>query len=262
MQFMAQASERTTSGRDQYQDIYTSELEAQAQWLSYGAVHKVDSVEILLNRHAIAPISVLELGCGTGAVITECQKRGLGAKFTAVDYSREAIAYLESRSSGIQCVSADITDPTFELHGSFDVVVLSHVLEHLEQPLEFLQSLIRKVQIQYLVAEVPLEDLLAFRLKNLFRDRYKNRAGHVQFFTEETFQQLLSQAGLRLLDHRRYAPVYAAEEIDFVCAKDGQTGIRRAIRKATGCYLPRVLSPLWSRIYYGHYAALCVPLGK
>jgi 2-polyprenyl-3-methyl-5-hydroxy-6-metoxy-1,4-benzoquinol methylase len=173
------------SGRDHYAEIYQTELELEAEWLRYGAVGKVDSVETLRDRHGVKPITLLELGCGTGAVITECQRRGLGREFTAVDYSTQAIDYLESHSHGIHCVTADITDPAFTFNYSFDVVILSHVLEHLEDPLKFLQSMIAKVRFRYLVAEVPLEDLLASRIKNLVRDRKRNVAEHVQFFTEK-----------------------------------------------------------------------------
>ena len=38
-----------TSGRDHYSAIYASDLEAQAEWLSYGAAQKADSVESLLK---------------------------------------------------------------------------------------------------------------------------------------------------------------------------------------------------------------------
>ena len=178
---------RTVSGRDYFEEIYQTDLELEAQWLRYGAVEKVNSIEILFNRHAITPITLLEMGCGTGAVIAECQRRGLGAEFTAIDYSREAIGYLKSHSQGIHCIEADITDPNFKLDRCFDVVVLSHVLEHLEEPLMFLQSLMNKVRFRYLVAEVPLEDLLISWIKNLFRDRTRNISGHVHFFTETTF---------------------------------------------------------------------------
>ena len=130
----------------------------------------LDSVEALLNRQGVKPVTVLELGCGTGAVITECQRRGLGVEFTAVDYSKRAIGYLESHSEGIHCMTADITDPAFTFNDSFDVVILCHVLEHLEDPLKFLQSMTAKISFRYLVAEVPLEDLLASRIKNLVRD--------------------------------------------------------------------------------------------
>ena len=234
-------------------------MELETEWLRHGAVGKVDSVEALLNRQGVKPVTVLELGCGTGGVITECQRRGLGVEFTAVDYSKRAIGYLESHSEGIHCMTADITDPAFTFNDSFDVVILCHVLEHLEDPLKFLQSMTAKISFRYLVAEVPLEDLLASRIKNLVRDRRRNLSGHVQFFTEKTFRRLVSSTTLNLKDSRRYVPILSPEVLEFVCRKDGMSGVRTVIRKATGCYLPRILKPLWENAYYAHCAVLCTP---
>ncbi len=256
---MAKAKTEAISGRQHYEEIYQTELESEAEWLRYGAPSKVNSVETLLNRNGIKPISLLELGCGTGAVIVECQRRGLGTEFTAVDSSETAIGYLKSHSAGICCITADITDPGFALDQCFDVVVLSHVLEHLEEPLTFLLSLSSRIRFRYLVAEVPLEDLWASRIKNLVRDRKRNAAGHVQFFTQTTIQRLLAAAGFELKDSSSYVPISSPAVLEFVSNKDGLSKFQTFVRKATGYYLPRVLKPLWGRFYYSNYAALCVP---
>jgi 2-polyprenyl-3-methyl-5-hydroxy-6-metoxy-1,4-benzoquinol methylase len=249
----------STSGRDFYEHLYQNELEDEAEWLRYGAVEKVNSVEILLNRQGIKPVSILELGCGTGAVIIECQRRGLAREFTAIDYSNEAIGFLKSHSSGIHCTAADITDPNFELEGTFDVVILSHVLEHLEEPSRFVQLLMRKVHFRVMVAEVPLEDLLASRMKNLFRDRTRNTAGHVQFFTEGAFRRFLISSRLDLKDYRRYVPVASLEAITLVRRRHNLSRIATIVKKSTGHYLPRMFGSFWKRFYYAHLAVLCVP---
>jgi SAM-dependent methyltransferase len=249
------------SGRDFFVEQYRRGLDLQAEWLRYGAAEKVTSIETLMGRHRISPVTLLELGCGTGAVITECQRRGLGRQLTAVDYSDEAIGYLRSHSSGIGCFVADIAAPGFELEGCYDVVVLSHVLEHLEQPLKFLQKLVATVRFRHLVAEVPLEDLWGARLKKPFQDRSANLAGHVQWFTKATFVELMSSAMLEVKDDRRYVPVLSKEVIDFVCKKDGCSRMRTLVKMGTNRYLPRLLGPLWERAYYAHYAVLCTPPG-
>jgi SAM-dependent methyltransferase len=256
---MAIDKDSSVSGRDHYANIYKTELELEAEWLRYGAISKVDSIEMLLRQNGIKPLTLLELGCGTGAVITECQRRGLAVEFTAVDYSKPAVEYLEAHSEGIHCITADITDSSFTLDRTFDVVILSHVLEHLEDPLKFLQLMIAKIRFGYLVAEVPLEDLLAARIKNLVRDRTRNAAGHVQFFTERTFRGLLSSARFELKDCRRHVVAFSPQIIEFVCKKDGLSRIQTAVKRATYGYLPRSLRPLWERAYHAHLAVLCTP---
>ena len=171
------------SGRDHYEAVYLDALERQAEWLRRGAGQKADSVEQLLHRNGIKPESVLELGCGTGAVIGELQQRALAQHYYGIDYSATAIAYLKTAFPTIQCTVADVmeTANVFD-KDSFDVVICSHIIEHLEDPVSFLQAIGQRFQFEYLVVEVPLEDLFFGRAKALLKDRSKNSAGHVHFF--------------------------------------------------------------------------------
>jgi len=255
---MAEAKSADVSGRDHYAGIYASELDAEAQWLRYGAAGKVDSIAQLLARAKVTPVRVLELGCGTGAVISECQRRGLGQHFTAIDFSDEAIGYLKASSSGIDCLQADINDPAVEIEGHFDVVILSHVLEHLEDPLTLLQSLRQRISFTHLIAEVPLEDLLASRIKAQLRDRMQNPAGHVQFYTPASFHALMAEGGFTILDRRNYASILSNEVAEFVARKDGLSPARTVAKKLLNNHLPRALGPLWRRYYYANEAVLCV----
>lgn len=84
------------SGRDHYEAAYLDALERQAEWLCRGAGQKADSVERLLHRNRIKPESILELGCGTGAVIGELQQREVARHYYGIDYSAPAIDYLKT----------------------------------------------------------------------------------------------------------------------------------------------------------------------
>jgi SAM-dependent methyltransferase len=245
------------SGRDFYAAHYQHHLERQAKWLEYGAIEKANSISELIQRNNIRPHSLLELGCGTGAVIVECERRGLAAEFTAVDYSGEAIEFLRSRAPAINCLTADITDAGFMLKDHFDVVVLSHVIEHLEEPLEFLREIKDRLQFQYLIVEVPLEDLFVARVKSVFCDRKQNTAGHVQFFTGTTINMLLRSAGFKIMDRRRFVPRMSRESIRFACENCRPTRLRTAYKLCTTFYLPRLLGPIWKQFWYAHVAVLC-----
>jgi SAM-dependent methyltransferase len=113
----------TQSGRDQYDAIYRKDLPAEAEWLRVGACDKADSIEILMRQCAIVSESMLELGCGTGEVIKECQRRGLARQYAAIDYSEPAIQYLRENSDGIDIRQEDIASPSFSISGHFDVVI-------------------------------------------------------------------------------------------------------------------------------------------
>jgi 2-polyprenyl-3-methyl-5-hydroxy-6-metoxy-1,4-benzoquinol methylase len=201
----------------------------------------------------------LELGCGTGAVIAECMRRGLASEYTAVDYSIEAVEYLRLREPGIRCLTADIADPAFKLDGRFDTIILSHVLEHLEDPLSFLKVIKARFRFSSLIVEVPLEDLPVMRVKALFYDRNINTAGHVQFFTAESFKALIRHAGFQIEAERRFVPRMSAEAIRFASGVDGLTQLRTIYKVCAACYIPRMLGPLWKWLWYSHLAVSCHP---
>ena len=247
------------SGRDHYESRYAGELDRQAEWLQRSAIQKADSVEELLTRNGIRPGHLLELGCGTGAILRELRRRKLARHYYGVDYSAEAIEYLQSTQPEVRCAVADITAGVrlFD-RDSFDVVVCSHVLEHLEDPLPFLKS-VRELRFAYLLVEVPLEDLALGRLKARFVDRSRHPAGHVQFFTRHSFLRLLDAGGFVALDERLYAPVLDRATIRFAYKA---SGMDRYVRKlVTEHYLPRLATPLWVRWYHAHFAVLCQTAG-
>lgn len=243
------------SGRDHYEAVYKEALARQAEWLRRGAGHKADSVEQLLHRNGITPASILELGCGTGAVIGELQRRALAQQYYGVDYSEEAIAYLKDAFPSIECAVADVMEtPNPFDKDSFDVVVLSHTIEHLEEPSPFLQS-IHTIPFEYLVAEVPLEDLFFGKIKALLKDRSKNPAGHVQFFTRRSFRALLAATQYVIVDEWLYAPRFDKQTLRFAYGEQGS--LRYLHKMLTEHYLPKYTALLWARWYHAHYALLC-----
>lgn len=245
------------TGRDHYASKYANSLERQAEWLRRGAKQKADSICKLLNQNGLKPSTVLEVGCGTGAVIAELQRRGVAEAYYAVDYSTEAIAFVKETLPDVYSVAGDIMkmDCT-ELFGEpkFDLVICSHVLEHLESPAQFLESLLDFNWGNFL-AEVPLENLIFGRIKGAFMDRSKHPAGHVQFFNRLDFSRLLSRAGLDIVDEYVYAPFFSKEAIKFVYGDCGQ--LKYFAKMCTEHYLPKHYSMLWSKLYHAHMAVLC-----
>ena len=246
------------SGRDFYNSLYKSKLYTEAEWLRRGARAKVDSIEILLSRRGIKPFSLVELGAGTGAVIDECQSRRLASQYTAVDYSMTAVNYLQQYfNNTVKIVQGDITAPDFQLDGYHDLLVISHVIEHLEDPLAFLRAVKARISFRYVIVEVPLEDLFLSRLKSRIKDRRQNGAGHVQFFAKASIEQLITDGGFDILDSRIYAPVASFDTLKFIMRMNQLPAWRFFQMVATQTIMPLIFKSFSSRFYYSHYAALC-----
>jgi SAM-dependent methyltransferase len=242
------------TGRDQYSAIYSAQLEAETKWLTIGAVEKANSIERLVSPRIRHPKRILELGAGTGAIIAELQRRNFADVYVAVDYSTDATDYMKRNLKNVEVLRADIVEEP--IYGAFDVVVVSHVLEHLENPDNFLAALVRNLDFHFAVIECPLEDLAASRLKNLFRNQYENRAGHVQFFNRRSLSAVLRKH-LKIVDSRHYCSWVSSETVRFLANKDALPLHKGWIKHLTLGILPRVAAPLWKRYWIGNYALLC-----
>lgn len=244
------------SGRDFYDRLYHRGLELEAEWLDRSARQKAQAIETLLDRTGVRPDSIAELGCGTGAVIRELHRRNVARRYVAMDYSAPALDHLREKDSGIEVRQCDIMqiEPARE---QFDVVVLSHVLEHLEDPLALLKKIRQVLNFRLLIAEVPLEALPLCRLKLHILGRERDNTGHVQFYTPQTFERLIESSGLQIIERHAYVPLFDQDTIRFIARKEGY-GRAAYIRKTlTGRILPRILKPVWLRYYYGHHAVAC-----
>lgn len=145
---------------------------------------------------------VVDVGCGYGRLSRAIAPH---VEFVlGVDVDQTAIAAARE-SSHPPNVSFEFRDVTDSLDGldQFDVGILSHVLEHLDDPGSVLSSL-RSVCHRLLI-EVPdfdADPLNLARLK-LGRDFYTD-ADHVREYTEETLRQQLGDTGWRVGQvHRR-----------------------------------------------------------
>jgi SAM-dependent methyltransferase len=240
-----------------YGALYVEDLAWEAAWLHRTSTAKVDSVELLLKRNQIYPETLVEFGCGTGAVLARCQERALAKSYIGIDSSPDALAYVERGVHRIRTMLADIVQDKIPLPPVRLTILLSHVLEHIENPGAFLKDCIANYDFEYLLIEVPLEGLPLLKLKA--RCVGRNLAHkHVNFFNATELRELLEASGLKVIDARRYVPVWESDTVHAACDHHSLFGFRRMLKYLTQRYIPIVASPLWGRYYYSHFAVLCV----
>jgi SAM-dependent methyltransferase len=99
---------------------------------------------------ACRSLSVLDVGSGRGELLESLVKSGIFA--TGLDSDSSCVLRCQEIASAVQGDLNDIEEVFDER--SFDLVIASHVLEHLENPTRVVRS-IAKVTRQYLIVAVP-----------------------------------------------------------------------------------------------------------
>jgi len=131
--------------------------------------------------------SVIDIGCGEGFIIN-CLNR---PDITGVDISKKALDIAKRKNPGCNFCTGSVYDLSFK-ESSFDLVIATEILEHLENPEEALQE-IGRISSSYCLFSVPNEPY--FRTMNFLRGknlkRYGNDIEHVQNWSSREFVKLL-----------------------------------------------------------------------
>ena len=163
-----------------------------------------------IGRHAAPPGRMLDLGCGDGGLLWLARRDGWDVQ--GVELYAEQTALVRSRL-GLPVDTSDILSYTGE-PGTWDVVVLTHVLEHLSDPLAGLRKIHGFLKPDGVgVLEFPNIDALDARVRRLFdrwgvhHHRYAPGyvPGHVQEFCRASFAYAVERAGLALDVWETYA---------------------------------------------------------
>ncbi len=163
-----------------------------------------------IRRFARPPGRMLDLGCGDGTVLWLA--RADGWEVEGVELFPEHAAMVQ-RTHGFRVTASNI-DSYRGTRAGWDVVVLTHVLEHLPDPVSALakiRELLRPGGSG--VLEFPNIDALDARVRRLLdrtgvhRHRYAPtyKPGHVQEFCRDSFTFACARAGLKLEVWETYA---------------------------------------------------------
>jgi ubiquinone/menaquinone biosynthesis C-methylase UbiE len=134
--------------------------------------------------------TLLDAGCGEGFVIDYLASRNPSLKLTGIDLDEKAIEYATSHfGERARFRSGSVYKLPFS-DSSFDTVLCSEVLEHLDDPNRAVGEL-QRVARNYVVVTVPHEPYFGWlnRLGQFFG--INPDPGHVNFWTSNTFQAFM-----------------------------------------------------------------------
>jgi len=140
---------------------------------------------------------VLDIGCGNGALSYDVAKKA--KKVVGIDLNKKNISFAKEKysSENIEYIYGDaLKDVPNE---NFDVIIMSNVLEHIENRVEFLERL-REQAAKFLI-RVPMinRDWITLYKKEMGMD-YRLDKGHYVEYTLENFKEELGGVELKIVD--------------------------------------------------------------
>lgn len=159
--------------------------------------------QVLVRR----PREILDVGAGFGHVLHAFGQRFPEARRLAIEFSDVCVRHL--RDIGAEAVAEPMERVLPRLDRQFDVILLSHVFEHLLQPRQALQNLPSRLApggILYIeVPNIPRAALTRY-LDHQWAPRYDEP--HITFFDLESLKHMLERCGLEVIRCDTAGPLY------------------------------------------------------
>ncbi|WP_167106206.1 bifunctional 2-polyprenyl-6-hydroxyphenol methylase/3-demethylubiquinol 3-O-methyltransferase UbiG [Mycobacterium sp. DL592] len=153
------------------------------EWRRLGAIDKADNIVRAWRSLTGTRPRVVEIGCGDGAIAARLAELDFFDSYLGFDISESGIGAAKARA----IVRADFAVSGFPIplkDDSADVVIMSHVIEHLEHPRQLIREARRIAPL--LIAEVPLELNRGLRI-----DYDWNPVGHINKYSGKAIRQLI-----------------------------------------------------------------------
>lgn len=161
-----------------YKEVNYQKLKTPCQFLaSYKYI-----MPYLINK------KVLDIGCATGNYLETFSQQSYG-----IDISKPNIDVCKKKGLNVKYV--DINKKLPFSNNTFDVVFCSHVLEHVDSPLNLLREMNRVLKSKgSVIIGLPVE----FSLVRIFRSHYfKGHKGHIYAFSPDNMKRLFEYSGFQ-----------------------------------------------------------------
>lgn len=175
-----------------YNEFYKSSDEA---WRMLGASAKAQNIMEVCN--SIKPQKILEVGAGDGSILHFLDKANFGSEIYALEIADTGVERIRNRNlKNLKAVDSFDGYKIPYPDGHFDLVILAHVLEHVEHERILLRELKRVAR--YVVIEVPLD----YRFGVDKRMKHFLNYGHINMYTPTLIRFLLQTEGLEIVADR------------------------------------------------------------
>jgi len=207
-------------------DYLSYEIENESSFLQLQKLAMEDAgfykIEKALKLRKTEAPSALDVGCATGTLLAFLRDRGWNVKGTeispAAEYARN-VRRLDVRNVPLE----EIEFPS----GSFDIVLASHLIEHLNDPYSFLKEAHRvlKDDGKIFITTPNISGLQAY----LYGGRWRSAIfDHLYLFSVRTLKKMIKRAGFKVEKVSTWggiaaglAPAWIKNSADFLAKRLG-----------------------------------------
>jgi len=236
-----------TGMREYYEEGYSltgDEGAKMGRWRALGARSKGAHAAALCARAGLRPAALVEIGCGDGAVLAELAARALSPVLDGFELSPKAAGIAKTRGVARRVEAFDgVHIPAGD--DAYDLAILSHVVEHVPDPLPLLQEAARVAP--HVLVEVPLEDNRSAHRPA--KRKLAEAAGHLHAYNRASLQAQLTDAGLT--PRHELADALSYEHHAFF-SSPARAAVKHTIRATTHRLAPHTAE----RLFTVHYAVL------
>jgi SAM-dependent methyltransferase len=165
-------------------------------WHAEDAPWKAERVWAVMHRNAIVPARIAEVGCGSGAVLADLRLRLPAAELHGFDIAPAAAALWPAHAGA----RIEFTQGDFLAAGEkpYDLILLLDVLEHLDNPFQFLERL--RGRATHYIFHFPLDLSALSVLREAPLLHVRDKLGHIHYYTRGLALSLLAECGYQVLD--------------------------------------------------------------
>jgi ubiquinone/menaquinone biosynthesis C-methylase UbiE len=186
---MAHQDPLSTNVKTAYDEFYHSD---NGDWRLLGAKYKAQHIIDVCKGHTFN--CVLEVGAGDGSILKLLSEQNFAPKYAAVEISESGVARIKSLNiKGLNLVG--VFDGYHLPFGDdeFDLVILSHVLEHVEHERLLLRELKRVAKMCLIEVPIDYKEGVDHRIKHFLA------YGHINMYTPTSLRYLLLTEGFKPL---------------------------------------------------------------
>jgi 2-polyprenyl-3-methyl-5-hydroxy-6-metoxy-1,4-benzoquinol methylase len=168
-----------------------------SQYLKKQYVHQRDFLKIFNFFKNKPKGKFLEIGSYAGVLLASAKE--MGWDVLGIEPEHLPRVYSELKF-GLKVLSGSFEGEDLP-NNSFDVVLSTHVIEHIYDPKVFIQKAYDVLKPKgILILETPTYDSLTFRLLK-HRERSVRCPGHIYFFTKKSLKELVESCGFKTVKH-------------------------------------------------------------